>query len=75
MKTPTNFVSTKIEQGQSFTLDDIANDLNSGNDEPLYFADEAQIDTLIRQGRIDEDFSSRYQDFQEEMRCMQAEFA
>lgn len=69
-----NRVNTKIENGKPFTLADIKADLLSGNWDPLYYATEAQINTLIDRGDIDEDFSSRHQDYQEEMRCMKAEF-
>lgn len=69
-----NIVNTKIEQGKKITLNDIKADLLSGNWDPLYYATEAQINTLIQRGDIDEDFSSRYEQYQEEMRCMKAEF-
>lgn len=72
--TQSNIVNTKIEQGKKITLDDIKTDLLSGNWDPLYYATEAQINTLIQRGDIDEDFSSRYEQYQEEMRCMKAEF-
>ena len=55
-------------------MKEIASKLNNGDWEPLYFATEKQIDTLIAQGKIDEAFYSRHQDYQEEMRCMMAEF-
>ena len=48
----------------------IAAKLNNGDWEPLYFATEKQIDTLIEQGKIDEDFYTRHQEYQEEVRCM-----
>lgn len=73
--TQSNLVATKVEQQKPFTLNDIKTDLLSGNWEPLYFASEEQINTLIRRGDIDEDFSSRHQEYQEEMRCMMAEFS
>jgi hypothetical protein len=69
-----NKVTQKIENNQKPTLSDIAADLNDGDWDALYFATEKQINKLIGQGKIDEDFSSRYQDYQEEMRCMVAEF-
>ena len=51
-------------------IKEIATKLNNGDWEPLYFATEKQIDTLIEQGKIDEDFYCRHQDYQEEVRCM-----
>jgi len=53
---------------------EITSRLNNGDWEPLYYATEKQIDTLIEQGRIEEDFYCRYQDYQEEVRCMMDEF-
>ena len=69
----TNLVETKIEAGQEFTSDDVATDLNSGNWDALYFAKERMILDLIEANRIDEDFYSRHQEYQEEMRIMVAE--
>jgi len=69
----TNLVEQLIEQQKPITLVAIATDLNSGNWEALYFATEKQIDKLIDTNRIDEDFGSRHQDYQEEMRCLRAE--
>ncbi len=69
----TNLVETKIEQRKRITLVDIETDLNSGNWDALYFAKEKQIDSLIRQGRISEDFMARHDNYQEDMRCMLAE--
>ncbi len=61
----------RIEAGLKPTLMSIEYDLNESDDwECLYFASEEQIDKLINQGRIDEDFGSRHQNYQEELRCM-----
>jgi len=60
----TNRCESAIDAGRNITLSDIRTDLNSGNWDALYFASEAQID---------EDFGSRYQDYQEELRCMLGE--
>ncbi len=68
--THTNTIKEKI-----MTLDEIATSLNAGNWEPLYTATEEQIMQLTAEGKIDEDFYSRHQDYQEEMRCMMAEFS
>ena len=40
----------------------------------LYFAKEEQINALIDGGQIDEDFGPRFQNHQEEMRIMMADF-
>jgi hypothetical protein len=66
----TNAVETLIEQEKPITLDAIVIDINEDNWNCLYFASEAQIHSLITQNRIDEDFSSRHQDYQEEMRVL-----
>ncbi len=70
----TNFVEQAIESGKKVTLSAIESDLNTGNWNALYFASEPQIDKLIESGKIDEDFSCRYQDYQEELRIMMSEF-
>ena len=57
-------------RGKKMNIKEIAAKLNNGDWEPLYFATEKQIDTLIEQGQIDEDFYCRHQDYQEEMGCM-----
>jgi len=57
-------------------LSQIEKSCNSGaweHDDTLYLATEAQIDKLISQGKIDEDFGSRKQDADEEMRCLMAD--
>jgi len=51
-------------------IKEIASRLNNGDWEPLYSATQKQIDTLINQGKIDEEFFTRHQDYQEEVRCM-----
>jgi len=69
----------RISEGQKATLQSIATDLNNGDWDALYYATEEQIKSLIDSGRISEDFFSRHQDYQEEMRVMMnqvlAEFA
>jgi len=53
--------------------------LNNGDWDALYYATEEQVARLIDSGRISEDFFSRHQDYQEEMRVVMnqtlAEFA
>jgi hypothetical protein len=68
-------VTKLIEQKKPITLEAIAFDLNNDNWDALYFATEEQISKLINSGKIDEDFDSRHQDYQEEMRCLRAEAA
>lgn len=63
----------RITEGQSVTLKSIETDLNNDCWNALYYASEEQIDKLISQKRISEDFFSRHQDYQEEMRCLKAE--
>ena len=58
----------KIIAGKKITLTDIADDLNAGHWDALYYASEAQIHKLIDANRIDEDFASRHQDYSEELR-------
>ncbi len=69
----------RISEGKKATLDSIAIDLTNGDWNALYYATEDQISKLIDSGRICEDFFSRHQDYQEEMRVMinqaMAEFA
>jgi hypothetical protein len=69
----------RISEGKKATLETIEADLNSGDWDALYYATEEQIKSLIDSGRISEDFFSRHQDYQEEMRVMMnqamAEFA
>lgn len=74
-----SMTETLAENTQPVTLDAIAADLNGGEWDALYYATEEQIVALIDAGRICEDFFSRYQEYQEEMRVMMnqvmAEFA
>ena len=69
----------RIIEGKKATLESIATDLNNGAWDALYYATEEQVSNLIDSGRICEDFFSRHQDYQEEMRVMMnqamAEFA
>ena len=69
----------RISEGKKATLDSIATDLTNGDWDALYYATEEQISKLIDSGRICEDFLSRHQDYQEEMRVLMnqvmAEFA
>jgi len=58
----------KIIAGKKINLTDIADDLNAGNWDALYYASEAQIHKLIDANRIDEDFASRHQEYSEELR-------
>ncbi len=64
----------RIEEGKSVTLESIETDLNNDCWNALYYATYEQISTLIQQNRISEDFSSRHDNYQEEMRCLKAEF-
>lgn len=68
-----SLTDAKIEAGKKITLDDIKTDLNNGQWDALYYATEEQISTLIDRGDIEEDFFSRHQNYQEEMRVMMAE--
>lgn len=74
-----SMTETQIDNGQPITLDAIAADLNGGQWDALYYATEEQILALIEAERIDGDFFSRHQDYQEEMRVLMnqamAEFA
>jgi len=54
------------------TLTTIVKQINAGNTECLYLATQQQIDGLISSGRIDEDFAAKYDEAQEEMRCLMA---
>jgi|TARA_R100001079_G_scaffold62377_1_gene32176 hypothetical protein len=65
-----NKTSTQVEKRQRVTLDAIAEDLNDGDWEALYYATEDQILSLINANRISEDFLARHQDYQEEMRVL-----
>ena len=52
------------------TLKSIVADLNAGNTDCLYFATEAQIDSLITRGNIDEDYAYQAANYREEMNCL-----
>ncbi len=65
-----SLTTNKINDGKKPTLLDIETDLINDEWDALYFATERQICSLIEQGRIDEDFLSRHQDYQEESRIM-----
>jgi len=65
-----SITETQISNGQRVTLNAIETDLNAGKWDALYFAKEEQILALINANRICEDFLSRHQDYQEEMRVM-----
>lgn len=69
----TNVTEQRIEAGKEPTLESIETDLNNDEWDALYYASEEQINKLIDQGRIDEDFFSRHDNYQEELRCMMAE--
>ena len=60
----------KINAGKKITLTDIADDLNAGHWDALYYATELQISKLIDANRIDEDFSAHHFDYSEEMTSM-----
>lgn len=74
-----SITETLAGNAQPITLDAIESDLNGGEWDALYYATEKQITALIDAGRICEDFFSRHQDYQEEIRVMMnqviAEFA
>lgn len=63
----------RIEEGLKPTLASILNDIKNDDWSCLYFASDIQIGKLINSGKICEDFFSRHQNYQEEMRCMFAE--
>jgi hypothetical protein len=60
----------KIDAGKKITLSDIADDLNAGHHDALYYATEQQMQKLVDAKRIDEDLWWRHGDYQEEMACM-----
>ena len=65
-----SITENRISEGKKATLHSIATDLTNGDWDALYYATEEQIIKLIDSGRICEDFVSRHQDYQEEMRVM-----
>lgn len=73
MKSSYGVTEKLIEEGKAITLQSIETDLNNDCWTALYYATEEQINTLISQNRISEDFFSRHQTYQEEMRCLKAE--
>ena len=64
----------QIKANKPVTIAAIIEALNEHDWEVLYYAKEDQISTLIDQGSISEDFISRWDDYQEEMRCMMKVF-
>jgi hypothetical protein len=64
----------KINAGKKINLSDIADDLNAGHWDALYYATELQINKLIDANRIDEDFAARHWDYAEEMHCMMRDY-
>ncbi len=69
----------QVAARRPITLKAIAEDLKGGDWDALYYATEEQIISLINSNHICEDFLTRHQDYQEEMRIMMnqtiAEFA
>lgn len=63
----------QIMQDKPVTLDAITEALSVHHWDVLYYATEKQIGSLIEQGKIDEDFSPRWEDYQEELRCLRHE--
>lgn len=56
----------KIFAGMKFTLSDLADDLNAGWLDALYYATEQQMHRLVEAKRISEDLLWRWGDYQEE---------
>jgi HEPN domain-containing protein len=69
----TSKVEKLVENKKKVTEAAIEFDLNNDHWDALYFASEQQIQNLIQKGRIDEDFSSRHQTYQEELRVLENE--
>ena len=65
----------QIEANKPVTIAAIIEALDVHDWEVLYYAKEQQICSLIDQGKISEDFSARWDDYQEEMRCLMADFS
>jgi len=57
----------KIWHGKTPTLSDVADDLNAGHYDALYWATYKQMEKLVDQKRIDEDLLWRHDDYQTEM--------
>ena len=55
------------------TLQSIKLDLDNNNATCLYYASEEQINKLITQNKIDSDYQSIHEDYQEEVRVLIAE--
>lgn len=68
-------VEQLVKECKKITLKAIVADIAASDYQCLYYASEEQIDKLIDQGKISEDISSIYQDYQEELRVMVNEFA
>jgi hypothetical protein len=68
------YVETLVENEKKVTQKAIVADLDMGDYSCLYFATEDQIDNLIQSGKISEDIDSIYQDYQEELRVIKAEY-
>lgn len=63
---------TLAKDGREITLQAILDDLSAGELDALYYATETQIMTLIDRGQISEDYFSRHQAHQEDMRYLMA---
>jgi hypothetical protein len=57
----------RIEDGKTPTLSDVADDLNAGHYDALYYATYKQMYELVDQKRIDEDLLWKHDDYQSEM--------
>lgn len=64
---------TMISDGREVTLQAVLDDLSAGAMDALYYASEAQIMLLIERDQISEDYLSRHQSYQEDMRCLMAD--
>lgn len=72
---PKIFIVEKlIEERKSFTYKEVLQDLKNGFQEVLYYAKQEDIDYIIKNELIDEDISSIYETYQEEMRFLKHEF-
>jgi hypothetical protein len=63
---------TLAKDGREITLQAILDDLSAGEMDALYYASETQIMTLIEREQISEDYLSRHQAHQEDMRYLMA---
>jgi hypothetical protein len=66
----TSKTENAIDNEKPVTDQMIIDDLKNGLTICLYFATEDQVDRLIDNGDIDEDYSSVFQDYQEELRIL-----